>query len=61
MNKVVKLVSVRQERKVSLEDAWQRFIDAHVLAQKTLRIEDGIRASKAYYEFIELCGRPGNG
>jgi len=59
LSKVVQLVAVRQERQVSLEEAWQRFVDAHLKAKDTLKIEDGIAASKAYYAFIEQCGTVG--
>lgn len=59
MNKVVQLISVRQERQISLEEAWQRFADADKKAKASLKIEDGIAASKAYFAFIELCGKAG--
>lgn len=59
MNKVVQLISVRQERQLSLEEAWDRFVAANLKAKDTLKIEDGIAASKAYREFLDLADRKG--
>ena len=52
--KVVSLEIVKQKRRLSVEEAWQRFADAKLRSEQTLSVEDGIAAGKAYREFCEL-------
>lgn len=46
-NNVVSIVSKQHE-------AWLAFQAAHLKAQRTLRMEDGIRAAKALHRFYDL-------
>ena len=57
MQKIVQLSIVKQERRLSVEEAWQRFAEASERAKQTLSIEDGIAAGKAYAAFCELFTR----
>jgi hypothetical protein len=57
MGKIVSIAALRQEKSVTLEIAWQRFVDAKLLSEKTLDLQDGIAAGKAYRDFCELVAR----
>lgn len=59
MSKVVNLRVVKQERAVSQEALWQRFVDAQEKSKATLRIEDGVAAGKAYAAFCQAFLRGG--
>jgi hypothetical protein len=54
MQKVVQLSLVKHERRLSVEEAWERFVEAKKLSEATLSVEDGILAGKAYAAFCEL-------
>jgi len=54
---VVKLSVVKQERQLSVEEAWQHFAAAAEKAKATLAIEDGIASGKAYADFLRLFDR----
>ena len=54
MSKVVHLRLVEQERKLTAEEAWQRFAALQQRSKETLRFEDGQAAAKAYREFLDL-------
>jgi hypothetical protein len=51
---VVTLASARADRQRSIEERWQRFVDAQERSKRTLAIEDGIAAGKAYADFVEM-------
>jgi hypothetical protein len=36
------------------EDAWHEYADLSILAQNTLKVEDGIAAGKAWGRFMAL-------
>lgn len=57
--KVVQISVVRERRALSVEAAWQRYVDAMNRSKETLKLEDGIAAAKAYREFVELYARAG--
>jgi hypothetical protein len=57
MTKVVQLSIVKQERQLSVEEAWGRFAAATEKAKATMSIEDGIAAGKAYADFVRLFDR----
>lgn len=57
MTKIVQLVVVNDERRLTVEAAWQRFADAKKKSERTLVLEDGIAAGKAYAAFCELFTR----
>ena len=57
MPKIIQLSVVKDERRLSVEEAWQRFAEASEKAKATLSIEDGIAAGKAYAAFCELFTR----
>lgn len=54
MTKLVQLSIVKQERRLSVEEAWEAFVEADAKAKQTLLLEDGLRARRAYREFLEL-------
>lgn len=54
MSKVVQFKLVEQERKLSAEEAWQRFAMLQQRSKETLKFEDGQAAAKAYREFLDL-------
>jgi hypothetical protein len=56
MGKVIAIEVVRNERRLTEQEAWQAFVDHMRRSKETLRIEDGIAAGKAYREFLELYG-----
>jgi hypothetical protein len=57
MQKIVQLSIVKQERQLSVEEAWQRFAAAAEKAKATMAIEDGIASGKAYADFLRLFDR----
>jgi hypothetical protein len=57
MTKIVQFSLVKEERRLTVEEAWQRFVDAKKRSEETLAIEDGIAAGKAYVAFCELFNR----
>lgn len=57
MTKVVNLSIVKREREVSIEEAWQRFVDAQERAKATLALVDGIAAGKAFAAFCNMFER----
>jgi hypothetical protein len=59
MQKVVQLSLVKHERRLSVEEAWERFVERKNRSKETLVLEDGIAAGKAYREFLEACARSG--
>jgi hypothetical protein len=54
MKNIVQLRVVEQERKLSAEEAWQRFATLQQRSKETLKFEDGQAAAKAYREFLDL-------
>lgn len=54
---LISLDGARSAKNSSAEIAWQRFVDAKLLSERTLKLEDGIAAGKAYREFCELFAR----
>ena len=54
MSKVVQFKLVEQERKLSAEEAWQRFAMLQQRSKETLKFEDGMAAAKAFREFLDL-------
>ena len=59
MTKIIQLSTVREQRQLSVEEAWKRFAEAKRLAEKTLRFEDGIAANRALREFFAACEKAG--
>lgn len=57
MTKVVELSIVKEQRRLSVEEAWQRFTIASDKAKSTGDIQDGIEAGKRYADFLELFVR----
>lgn len=57
MSKVVDLAAARDARAVKVEELWERYIEAAKNAQRTLALEDGIRAGRAYREFLQRFER----
>lgn len=57
MPEIVHLSVVKEERRLSVEEAWQAFVVAEKRSRETLSIEDGIAAGKAYATFCELFVR----
>lgn len=55
--KLINLSVVRQERRLSEAEAWQRYVDAVERSKATLKLEDGIAAGKAYVAFLEVSAR----
>lgn len=53
---LVSLDGARAARAETVEAKWQQFVEAKLLSEKTLKLEDGIAAGKAYREFCELFG-----
>jgi hypothetical protein len=54
LTKVLHLAVVNSERRLSVEEAWERFVAAKKRSEETMSIEDGILAGKAYAAFCEL-------
>jgi len=54
---LISLDGARSAKNVTAEAAWQRFVDAKLLSEKTLKLEDGIAAGKAFRDFCELFAR----
>lgn len=54
MGEVVNIREAAKRKKESVEQAWQRYVEAMLRSKETLRIEDGIEAGKAYREFLEM-------
>lgn len=54
MKNIVQLRVVEQERKLSAEEAWQRFAMLQQRSKQTLKFEDGMAAAKAFREFLDL-------
>ncbi|UMY16642.1 hypothetical protein MMB17_18435 [Methylobacterium organophilum] len=52
---VVDLAAERDRREA---EAWDRFVAAKTRADRTLRIEDGREAAKAWSAFLELFQTP---
>ncbi len=59
MSEIIQLSVVREQRQVSVEEAWNRFAEAKKQAEATLRLEDGLRANKCLREFFAACERAG--
>lgn len=59
MSKIIDLNIVRQERRLSVEEAWERFAEAKRKAERTLKLEDGLASNKALREFYAACERAG--
>ena len=57
MQKILQLSIVKEERRLSVEEAWQRFVAAKERSEQTRALEDGIAAGKAYAAFCELFTR----
>lgn len=57
MAKVISLKVATEQRDVTVEQAWNRYIAAMQKSKETLRIEDGIAAGKAYRLFLDLYAR----
>jgi DICT domain-containing protein len=57
MAKVISLKVATERRDVTVEQAWQRYVDAMQRSKETLRIEDGIAAGRAYRQFLEMYAR----
>lgn len=55
--KIVNISVARERRDTSVESAWQRYVEAMQLSQRTLKLEDAIEAGKAYRAFLELYAR----
>ncbi len=51
MSKVIQLKVVKQQREVSQEVLWQRFVDAKLKAESSLQMQDGIAAGKAFADY----------
>jgi len=54
MGELVFIGVASAKRDASVEQAWQRFVEAKNKSEETLRLEDGLEARKAYREFLEL-------
>ena len=54
MKKVTDLRLVRNDRLITVEEAWDRYVSAMERSKETLRLEDGIAAGKAYADFVRL-------
>ena len=54
MGELVFIGVAAKKRDVSVEQAWQRFVDAKNRSETTLQLQDGLEARKAYREFLEL-------
>lgn len=54
---LISLDGARAARNETIEATWQRFVDAKMRAERSLRIEDAIVAGKAYRDFLELFAR----
>jgi hypothetical protein len=52
MGRVVDLATAREARAATVEELWDRYVEATRTAQQTLALEDGIRAGRAYGEFL---------
>lgn len=59
MSKIIDLKLVREQRALSLEEAWQRFVDAKLKSEQTLALDDGVAAHNAYLSFLYLCAERG--
>lgn len=59
MAKVIELSVVKQERRLSVEEAWNRFAEAKKKAEETLKLEDGLASNRALKEFYAACERAG--
>ncbi len=59
MTKIIQLSTIREQRQLSVEEAWKRFAEAKRLAEQTLRLEDGLAANRALREFYAACARAG--
>lgn len=57
MPSVVKLSVVKNERQLSVEEAWAGFIAADAKAKASGELVDGIEAGKRYAAFLELFVR----
>lgn len=57
MTNVVDLAVAREAREATVEELWDRYIAATQRAQQTLSIDDGIRAGKAWGDFIKSFAR----
>lgn len=57
MSKIIPLKVVHEARRVSVEEAWERFVAAKKRSEETLSIDDGIAAGKAYAAFCHLFMR----
>lgn len=55
--KIIQLKIAAEGRRLSVEEAWQRFVDADARAKATKRLEDGLDAGAAYRDFLELFVR----
>lgn len=58
MGKLVYMEVAAERRKATIEQAWEKFVEAQRVSKETLRLQDGIAAGRAYREFLELCARP---
>lgn len=54
---VVQLRVVREQRAVSVEEAWARFVAASEKAKATLSLDDGIAAGHAFADFVQMFDR----
>lgn len=57
MSNVVRIADIREQRRLTQEEAWEIYVAAQDKAKRTLRLEDGIAAGKAWGEFIALFVR----
>jgi len=53
MTDIIHLAAERTARASSMDELWQRYIDAEAKAKRSLAIEDGIRAGKAWRAWVE--------
>lgn len=51
---VIRLAAEREKRTSSMDELWQRYIEAEAQAKRSLAIEDGIRAGKAWRAWVEV-------
>lgn len=54
MGELVYIGIAAEKRDATVEQAWQRFVEAKVRSEQTLTLEDGLAARRAYREFLEL-------
>ena len=54
MGELVFIDVAAKKRDVTVQEAWDRFVEAKLRAERTLDLKDGIDSGKAYRQFIEL-------